>query len=162
MNLFFRAKILGTQGCGGDQEGNRIEQIVAIELPNNIKLGVYDGVVMRVAPDMIGKEMELALLVLVGIGGLTIVPGTDKKIQPSNEKYLDFPYHYSNHIYFGKVEEVGVKDIWHGPLMYTRLIYIDVGVCHILANLDMETFKGVREGLYVKLEKTQTEFLDIR
>ncbi|MGA9141092.1 MAG: hypothetical protein WBZ29_12755 [Methanocella sp.] len=159
ISLLVKVKILDTKGHGGDQDGKRIEQIVAIELPDGTIMGVYDGVEMRISPDMIGKEIDVALMVLAGINGTKIVPFTNPRIEPSLKKNDQFPYDCQGNKYYGKVEEVGLKDIWHPKHGYLQLICINVGVCNIITDIDNKIFNTIKVGDYVELNKTLTEFL---
>jgi hypothetical protein len=161
MSLYIKTKIIGTRSWTSDQDGNTIEQIVAIELPSGQILGVFDGVEMRVTPDMIGKKKDIAIMVLASRNGIEIISEKKYEIIPSQEKFIDFPYHYRNQKYIGKVKDMKVKDIWHRPFEYSRLILVDVGGLEIVAHIDSDAYNKIKENDFVEISGAITEFLDI-
>ena len=110
---------------------------------------------------MVGKEKDIAIMVNASINGIKIVSDMKPRIIPSSEKVDDFPYHYRGNKFFGRIEEVNVKDIWHAPFGYDMLIRVNVGVCDILTNPDSDTFKKVKVGDFIELNGL-TDLLDVR
>jgi len=92
-------------------------------LPGGIRFGILDGFIMQVKPEMVGKVKALSLI--IPVAKINRVPDGKMGIVPS----VANPLGYKGHLYYGKVKEVGVKDIWHTEPGYQYLVCVDFRVC---------------------------------
>jgi len=72
------------------------------------------------------------------------------------------PLGYKGHLYYGKVKEVGVKDIWHTEPGYQYLVCVDSGFADILVDLNREIIKGMKIGDPVEVMASMTTLLQIK
>jgi hypothetical protein len=132
------------------------EQTIEVELPGGIQLGLFNS--LPITQDVIGQIKKIVILVLPKINGVNVV----QVVKPRIEPYADNPLSYQGHCYFGKVEKVGVKDIWNSRPGYTQMIAVNVGLYSILAELDREMFEKIKEGQFVEICGGMSTLLDIR
>lgn len=157
MGLFIKAKILDINPLTVGDDNEIIEQVVVVELPNRIRLGILDGFVTQVKPEMIGETREISLIVPVEKKTI-IIHDRNPGIEPSIENPLGYNYHK----YFGRIKKIGVKEFWRNEPGYPYLVCIDIGFADILVDLHKETFQNVKVGDFVGVLATMTNLLKIK
>lgn len=150
MRKFLEAKITGIEPGAGYMDA-LYDQTVLIELPDGKQIGLFDSVIMKATPDMIGKNKNI--VILVPVSNIKKIHKTEPRIEPS---YLK-PLSYKGHVYYGKIEKIGVKDEWHNEFKYKNLVSVNVGVGEILVDFDKERLKMIEAGDYVQIYALRTD-----
>lgn len=156
MKCYFKCKIISATPFT-EYENRVFEQITVIELPNGLKFGLFDNG-MQIKPNMIGKEKDIAVSVLPYRDGIKVLSKSTQKVVPSQTD----PYHYEDHKYYGQVEKVDVKDIWHPAPSYRHLACINAGLMNILVSFDELTSNNIKEGDYIEIRGLMSFLKDVK
>lgn len=154
MRKFMKAKIIGIEPSAGYMDAI-YEQTVKIELPSGKLMGLFDSL-PKASSELVGKTKNIVIL--------TFVPKIEKilKTKPIIEPFPEKPLDWKNHIFYGIIEQVGIKDVWHeGKFEYNNLVSVYVGEGNILVEFDKKTLNVIKKGDYIKVSALRSDLLDI-
>lgn len=149
-----KAKITGLKPSAGYMDVI-YEQTVELELPSGKRIGLFDSL-PKATSEMIGITKNM--VVLAYITKIERIPETEHRIEPFHEE----PLGWKNHMFYGKIEEIGIEDEWHeGDFKYKNLVLLYVGEGNILVKCDYQTLNLIKKGNYLKVSALRSDLLGI-